>query len=663
MSCQSRETFKKAIDTVRLLSADGVQKANSGHPGMPMGTADYAFTLWSSVLRFDSSNPDWLGRDRFVLSAGHGSMLLYSLLHLFGYGLETEDLQQFRQWGSKTPGHPEFGHTKGVEVTTGPLASGLASAVGIAIGQKQFAARMEDESLFDQKVYVISGDGCIMEGTSHEACSLAGHLKLNNLILFYDDNGITIEGSTALAMSEDVGARFAAYGWNVLRINGQCVEQIKAALTLARVCGDKPTIIIGKTQIGYGAPNLAGSHEAHGAPLGKEELAATKTRMGFNPAESFAVPADVRELCDRLAAEKKSAAAVWNARFEAFRQAAPAARQELLHALLKRTVPANILEELVKAVPAKPTATRNSGGEIMQRVAALVPALVGGSADLNPSTKTYLKGQGDFSPANRAGRNVHFGIRELGMGLAANGLALAGAIPFSSTFMVFSDYMKPAIRLACIQSLHQIYVFTHDSIFVGEDGPTHQPVEQLAMFRSIPGLCVIRPAESFETAHAWAAALQANGPVVLCLTRQNVPNLPADVQPNIAVAKGAYVVSSDPGFEVILIGTGSELATVMAGAELLRAKDYKVRVVSMPSWDLFESQSPEYRESVLPAACTRRIAMEAGTSFGWQRYLGTAGLMLGIDHFGASGPYEQLAVEYGFTPESVFDHAVAYLSR
>lgn len=663
MSCQSRETFKKAIDTVRLLSADGVQKANSGHPGMPMGTADYAFTLWSSVLRFDPSNPDWLGRDRFVLSAGHGSMLLYSLLHLFGYGLEIEDLQQFRQWGSKTPGHPEFGHTKGVEVTTGPLASGLASAVGIAIGQKQFAARMENESLFDQKVYAISGDGCIMEGTSHEACSLAGHLKLNNLILFYDDNGITIEGSTALAMSEDVGARFAAYGWNVLRINGQCVEQIKAALTLARACTDKPTIIIGKTKIGYGAPNLAGSHEAHGAPLGKEELAATKSSLGFDPAASFAVPADVRELCDRLIAEKKSAAAAWNGRFEAFRQAAPAARQELLAALVNRTVPANILEELLKAVPAKPTATRNSGGEIMQRAAALVPALVGGSADLNPSTKTYLKGQGDFSPANRAGRNVHFGIRELGMGLAANGLALSGAIPFSSTFMVFSDYMKPAMRLACIQNLHQVYVFTHDSIFVGEDGPTHQPVEQLAMFRSIPGLSVIRPAESYETAHAWAAALQASGPVVLCLTRQNVPNLPADVQPNIAVAKGAYVVSSDPGFEVILIGTGSELATAMAGADLLRAKDYKVRVVSMPSWDLFERQSAEYRESVLPAACSRRIAVEAGSSFGWQRYLGTTGLMLGIDHFGASGPYEKLAVEYGFTPESVFDHTVAYLSR
>jgi transketolase len=654
MSCQHKETYQKAIDTVRLLSADGVQQANSGHPGMPMGTADFAFTLWSKFLRFDPANPDWIGRDRFVLSAGHGSMLLYSLLHLFGYDLSLEDLKQFRQWGSKTPGHPEFGHTCGVEVTTGPLASGLASAVGLAIAQKQLAARTGNSDLFDQKVYVISGDGCMMEGTSHEACALAGHQKLDNLILFYDDNGITIEGSTSLAMSEDVGARFAAYGWNVLRINGQCVRQIQAALMLARDCKDKPSIIIGKTVIGSGSPNMAGSSEVHGAPLGAEELAATKKALGFDPTQSFVIPSEVRDLCGELIAAKKAEAVLWNEKFAAFKAAASAEQRATLEALLQRSVPSDILDRLLKAVPAKETATRNSGGEIMQAAAAAVPALVGGSADLNPSTKTYLKRLGDFTPENRSGRNIHYGIRELGMGLASNGLALSGtAIPFSSTFMVFSDYMKPALRLAAIQNLHEIFVFTHDSIFVGEDGPTHQPIEQLAMFRAIPGMTVIRPAESNETAHAWAAALQADGPVILCLTRQNVPNLPAEIVPKIALNRGAYVISSDADFELLLIGSGSELSCAMGAADLLRKQGRKVRVVSMPSWELFEKQSAEYRESVLPASCSRRVAVEAASGFGWERYVGSQGLILGINHFGASGPYQVLAREYGFTAEGV----------
>ena len=662
MSCQAKETHKKAIDTVRLLSADGVQKANSGHPGMPMGCADYAFTLWSDVLHFDPQNPEWFGRDRFVLSAGHGSMLLYSLLHMFGFGLEMDDLKQFRQWGSKTPGHPEFGHTHGVDVTTGPLASGLASGVGMAIGLKQFAARMNNTELFNQKVYVISGDGCMMEGTSHEACAIAGHQKLNNLILFYDDNSITIEGSTSLAMSEDVGARFAAYGWNVLRINGQCVAQIKAALTLAQSCKDKPTIIIGKTTIGYGAPKLAGSSEAHGAPLGAEELAATKIALGFDPGKSFFVPDDVRELCAQLIASKRAFAAEWNKKLAAFKASAPVETMALMEALLKRTVPANILSELLKAVPEKATATRNSGGAIMQAAAALVPSLTGGSADLNPSTKTYLKGLGDFTPDNRAGRNIHFGVRELGMGMISNGLALyGGAIPFCSTFMVFSDYMKPALRLAAIQNLHEIFVFTHDSIFVGEDGPTHQPIEQLAMFRAIPGMTVLRPADSYETAHAWAVALQANGPVIICLTRQNLPNLPAEVVARMNVAKGAYVVSCEKDFELILIGTGSELSCAMGAAEILRKEGRKVRVVSMPSWELFEKQSAEYKESVLPAACCKRVVVEAGFGMGWERYVGKDGLILAINHFGASGPCEKLAKEYGFTAEGVADHARFFL--
>ena len=628
---------------------------------MPMGSADYAFTLWNDILRFNPDDPDWLGRDRFVLSAGHGSMLIYSLLHLFGFGLTIDDLKQFRQWGSKTPGHPEHGHTKGVEVTTGPLASGLSSAVGIAIGLKQLGARVGAPELFDQKVYVISGDGCIMEGNSHEACALAGHLKLNNLVLFYDDNGITIEGSTSLALSEDVGARYAAYGWNVIRINGQCPTQIRAALTLAKASKDKPTIIIGKTTIGKGSPNLAGKAASHGAPLGEEELKATKAALGFDPNKSFVVPADVRKLCNETIAAKKAEAKEWDAKFAAFKKGAKAETKSLLDALLTQKVPADILKKLMAAVPEKPTATRNSGGVIMQKVAELVPALVGGSADLNPSTKTYLKGYGDFSAEDRAGRNIHYGIRELAMGMASNGLALTYAIPFCSTFMVFSDYLKPALRLAAIQNLHEVFVFTHDSIFVGEDGPTHEPIEQLAMFRSIPNLTVIRPAESNEVAHAWAAALKATGPVVICLTRQTVPNLPADVVKKIDLAKGAYVVSSDKNFDAILIASGSELGITMAAAEALRAKGKKLRVVSMPSWELFDAQSAAYKESVLPKAITRRVSVEAGTTMGWSKYIGDKGLALGIDHFGASAPCEKLAEEYGFTAEAVAKNVAKYL--
>jgi transketolase len=658
----SEVTIKRAIDTTRVLAADGVQKANSGHPGMPMGCADYAYVLWSRFLRFDPSDPLWLGRDRFVLSAGHGSMLLYSLLHLFGYELSLDDLAQFRQWGSKTPGHPEFGHTKGVEVTTGPLGSGLASAVGMAIGLKQFAARVGAPELFDQRVFVISSDGCMMEGTSHEACAIAGHQKLDNLVVFYDDNGITIEGSTELAFSEDVGQRFAAYGWHVIRINGQDTGQIARALTEAVATQGRPVIIIGKTTIAYGAPHLHGSAEAHGAPLGADELAATKKALGFDPAQSFAVPEEVRAHLAALIAERKAGAVAWNRRLDAWREA-HADKAALMGRLTGRAVPADILAQLLAAVPAKETATRNSGGVIMQRVAQLVPSLTGGSADLNPSTKTYLEADSDFSPRNRPGRNVHYGVRELGMGLCSNGLALSGtAIPFCSTFAVFSDYMKPALRLAAIQKLHEVFVFTHDSIFVGEDGPTHQPIEQLAMLRSIPGMTTIRPAESHEVAHAWAAALQARGPVALFLTRQNVPNFTPEQAARIDLAKGAYVLSDEPGFEVILIGTGSEVGVVLGAADLLRKEGRKVRVVSLPSWELFEAQPVAYRESVLPAACTRRVTVEAASTFGWERYAGTGGLMIGLNRFGDSAPYKKLAEAYGFTAPAVASRAKAYLA-
>ncbi len=660
--CKFKAIVKKAINTVRLLSADGVQKANSGHPGMPMGSADYAFTLWSKFLRFDPQRPDWIGRDRFVLSAGHGSMLLYSLLHLFGYDVTIEDLKQFRQLGSKTPGHPEYGHTPGVEVTTGPLASGLASAVGMAIGLKQLVARIgAPQELFkNQKVYVVSGDGCIMEGTSHEACSLAGHLKLDNLILFYDSNKITIEGSTSLAMSEDVGARFEAYGWNVLKINGQCPRQIEAAVTLAQSCKDKPTIIIGETTIGFGSPHLAGTAKSHGAPLGEDELKATKAALGFDPEQSFVVPEDVRGFLSDRIAEKKADAAEWDAQFDAWKSSSPDGAA-LLEAILRKEIPADLEARLLAAVSEKDVATRASSGAMIQVVAKAVPAVVGGSADLAPSNNTYMKEMGDFTAEDRAGRNFHFGVRELGMGLVCNGLALTYAIPFSATFMVFSDYMKPAIRLAAIQKLHQVYVFTHDSYAVGEDGATHEPIEQLAMFRSLPGVTLLRPAESHEVALAWAYAVRADHPVILSLTRQALPNLPAEVVARMDVAKGAYVVSSDEDFEAILIGSGSELAACVKAAEALRAQGRKLRVVSMPSWDLFEAQGAEYKESVLPKACRKRVAVEAACTMGWSKYVGDEGMVIGLDHFGESAPYKALADKYGFTPEKVTAAVAEYL--
>lgn len=660
--CKFKAIVKKAINTVRLLSADGVQKANSGHPGMPMGSADYAFTLWSKFLRFDPQRPDWIGRDRFVLSAGHGSMLLYSLLHLFGYDVTIEDLKQFRQLGSKTPGHPEYGHTPGVEVTTGPLASGLASAVGMAIGLKQLVARIgAPQELFkNQKVYVVSGDGCIMEGTSHEACSLAGHLKLDNLILFYDSNKITIEGSTSLAMSEDVGTRFEAYGWNVLKINGQCPRQIEAAVTLAQSCKDKPTIIIGETTIGFGSPHLAGTAKSHGAPLGEDELKATKAALGFDPEQSFVVPEDVRGFLSDRIAEKKADAAEWDAQFDAWKSSSPDGAA-LLEAILRKEIPADLEARLLAAVPEKDVATRASSGAMIQVVAKAVPAVVGGSADLAPSNNTYMKEMGDFTAEDRAGRNFHFGVRELGMGLVCNGLALTYAIPFSATFMVFSDYMKPAIRLAAIQKLHQVYVFTHDSYAVGEDGATHEPIEQLAMFRSLPGVTLLRPAESHEVALAWAYAVRADHPVILSLTRQALPNLPAEVVARMDVAKGAYVVSSDEDFEAILIGSGSELAACVKAAEALRAQGRKLRVVSMPSWDLFEAQGAEYKESVLPKACRKRVAVEAACTMGWSKYVGDEGMVIGLDHFGESAPYKALADKYGFTPEKVTAAVAEYL--
>lgn len=647
--------MNRAVDTIRLLAADGVQKAKSGHPGMPMGCADYAFALWFKYMRQDPSNPRWLGRDRFVLSAGHGSMLMYSLLHLFEYGLSLDDLKNFRQWGSRTPGHPEFGHTAGVEVTTGPLGTGFASAVGMALANRQFAARLGNDELFRRNVFSISGDGCMMEGVTSEAASFAGHNQLDNLICFYDDNHITIEGSTDLAFGENVAKRFEAYGWNVLHANGHDPESIDQALAAAVAHRGSPTLIVGRTTIGYGAPNKAGSHSTHGEPLGDDELAATKTALGFDPARQFVVDDEVRAMFSARVQELKREAVEWNATCADWRAANPE-QAALMDALVERTVPADILEQLLSVVPEKTLATRVSGGELLQKVAELVPALTGGAADLAPSTKTLLKNEGHFSPACYAGRNIHFGVREFAMGTIANGMALSGTtIPYVATFAVFSDFMKPALRLAAIQKAHAVFVYTHDSVFVGEDGPTHQPIEHLAMLRGIPGMTVIRPAESYETAHAWAQALTHDGPVALFLTRQGVENIPEPVRDRIDVARGAYVLSDDEGFEILVIATGSEVMTTLHAVERLRERGRRVRLVSMPSRELFEAQDAEYRESVIPSGCRSRVTVEAACTFGWDKYAGDGGLMIGIDHFGDSAPASIIAEEYGLTAAKIAD--------
>lgn len=651
------DLYKLSADTVRLLSADSVQKAKSGHPGMPMGCADFAFTLWHKYLRHNPRNPQWLGRDRFILSAGHGSMLIYSLLHLFEYGLPMDELKQFRQWDSRTPGHPEFGHTAGVEITTGPLGSGFASAVGMAIANKNFAARtgLDATGLVDSRMFVISSDGCMMEGVTSEAASLAGHLKLDNLVVFYDDNAITIEGKTDLAFSEDVGKRFEAYNWRVIRCdNANDLEQCDKALAEAVQSDGRPTLIVGKTRIGFGAPGKQGKSSCHGEPLGEEELLATHKALGF-PEETFHVPARVTEFIGARVRELEKAAAEWDGKFQAFLSANPE-KASLISKMLSREVPENLLEELLKVAPvSKPVATRASGGEILQKVSELVPALLGGAADLAPSTKSNIKNEPDFSAADRAAKNLHFGVRETAMSMIGNGMALYGTcIPYTSTFFVFSDYMKPGIRLAAIQNLHQIYILTHDSFYVGEDGPTHEPIEQIAMLRTIPGMTVFRPADANEAAHCWAAAMKADGPVALLLTRQDLDPIPPELTQNIDVAKGAYVLKDHPEFELILIATGSEVNLALKTAEILTAQyGIKVRVVSMPSMETFLKQDAEYQEEILPSWCSFRVSLEAGSTFGWHRLLGPSGLAIGIDRFGASAPYKVLAEKFGFTPDAV----------
>jgi len=647
-----------AANTLRCLAADGVQAAKSGHPGLPLGMADVAATLWLLHHKHSPQNPDWPDRDRFVLSGGHGSMLLYALLHLSGYALPLDELKRFRQLDSLTPGHPEFPHTPGVETTTGPLGQGLANAVGMALAERMMAARFNPKDTpgafkpVDHYTYAFCGDGDLMEGVSHEAISLAGHLRLNKLIVFFDSNAITIEGDTSLAVSDNPAMRFKACGWNVLTCDGHNFMQIDKAVRKAKKSAEKPVLVICKTTIGKGAPTKAGSAEVHGAPLGDAEIAAMKKALGFPPDKTFHIPDEVRALFIKRAKKLTARNVRWNRNLKKWKRANENLSKEWNNAEHLATP-----RELEKLLPAfdKPVATRSASGIVLNALAPHIPMLVGGSADLAPSTMTWLNGFNAVTPADFSGRNLHFGIREFGMAAIMNGIARHGGFRvFGATFFVFSDYARPAVRLAALMGLPVVYVFTHDSFYVGEDGPTHQPVEHLAALRAIPGLTVIRPADATETAAAWQVALEnKTGPTALCLTRQNITPLDrAFFPPANLLAKGAYTLwqaerSLPP--DAILVATGSEVELALEAAKRSTAN---LRVVSMPSWELFEKQPLLYKDQILPPSCTRRLSIEAGSSFGWQRY---AAQHVSLDTYGASAPFKDLCQRFGFTVEKILE--------
>lgn len=653
------------VNTIKFLAVDAVEKAKSGHPGLPMGAADYAYVLWGRFLRYNSQDPKWPNRDRFVLSAGHGCPLLYSLLHLAGFNMSIEDLQQFRQWGSATPGHPEYDIERGIETTTGPLGQGISNAVGMAMASARMAATFNRPryKLIDHCIYVIASDGDLMEGVSHESCSLAGHLGLGNLIVIYDDNHISIEGDTRLAYSDNVAKRFEAYHWHVQKIDGHDRAAAAEALALARAEQEMPSIIIARTKIAHGAPTKEGTASAHGEPLGADEVKAAKELVGWPLDQPFYVPNEVREVFASRATELKREYDAWHTLFADYRKEF-AELAEMWDRMMKKEVPADLEDQLLGAVDcSKPSATRVSSGTVIQEVAKLVPTLWGGSADLSPSNKSDIKGAGSFSKEDRLGRNLHFGVREHAMGGALNGMAVyGGIIPYGATFFVFCDYMRPAVRLAAMMKRQVIYVFTHDTIFVGEDGPTHEPVEHLASLRAMPGLTVIRPADTAETAVAWAVALEnKGGPTALALSRQNVCSINDDPGKAKQLRKGAYVVKDAAKPDVLLISCGSELSVALGAAELLAEKKITARVVSLPSMELFERQSQAYKDRVIPPNMTKRVVVEAGVSFGWRQYAGDSGLIIGLDRFGASGPYQVLAEKFGFTAESVAEKTLEYL--
>jgi len=656
------------INTIRTLAMDGIQKANSGHPGMPMGTADMAYVLWTQFLKHNPANPAWPDRDRFVLSAGHGSMLLYSLLHLTGYDLPLDELKNFRQWGSRTPGHPEHGLAPGVEVTTGPLGQGFAIGVGMAIAERFLAAHFNRPShtIVDHFTYAIVSDGDLMEGVSYEAASLAGHLRLGKLIYLYDDNDISIEGSTDLAFTEDVGARFQAYGWHVQHVDGYDLAAIAGAIRAAQAETTRPSLIVARTHIGFGSPHKQDTAEVHGSPLGEEEVRLTKQNLGWPVEPPFFIPDQALAHFRQAVERGRKWETDWQARFAAYAAAYPELAAEWEMAMHGELPPGWDASLPVFKPEDGPVATRSASGKALNALASRLPTLIGGSADLAPSNNTYLKGFGDFEADTLHGRNLHFGVREHVMGAILNGLALhGGVIAFGGTFLVFSDYMRPAIRLAAMMRLPAIYVFTHDSIGVGEDGPTHQPIEQLAALRAIPGLTVIRPADANETVEAWRVALtHRDGPVALALTRQALPTLNrTQFAPVDGLARGAYVLAEAEGGQpdVILIATGSEVHVALAARELLAQRGIAARVVNMPSWELFERQPKDYRDAVLPLALTARLAVEAGVAHGWHRYVGPAGDVVSIERFGASAPYKVLWEKFGFTAENVTARALALL--
>ncbi len=668
------ELRQKCVNTIKMLAVDAVEKAKSGHPGAPMGCADMAFVLWTEFLRFNPRDPHWQNRDRFILSNGHGSMLIYALLHLFGYDVTLEDLKDFRQWGSKTPGHPEYGHTPGVEVTTGPLGQGLAHAVGMAIAAKMLGARVgtADFQPVDHYIYGICGDGDLMEGVTAEAASLAGHWKLGNLIFLYDDNEISIEGHTDIAFTEDVGKRFEAYGWHVQKIDGHNHAEIAEAIRKAQAETDRPSLIIARTVIGHGSPGKAGTAASHGAPLGPDEAEATKKAIGWPLEPTFLVPDDVRAFFKQATAAKVAQYEAYQQRFAAWAQANPE-KAALYDNLINLKVPADLDKQLLKAVEGKENvATRKLSGAVIQQAAALVPSLVGGSADLAESNNSIINGGGHVGACGNygdhecsyEGRNFHFGVREHAMGSIVNGIYLYGGFrPYGATFLVFADYMRPPIRLGALMGVPSIWVFTHDSIFLGEDGPTHQPIETLWSLRLIPHLIDFRPADGVETAMAWAYALmEAKEPVFFALTRQNLPGItrPESFQAR-DVWKGGYILRDAEGGspDVTLIATGSEVHAALEAQQLLAEKGIKVRVVSMPSVALFERQPAEYQSQVLGSG--RIAVVEAGHPGGWYKLTGRDGLVIGMEDFGASAPGKVLAEKFGFTPGAVAAKVEAWL--
>ena len=650
-----------SITTIRTLAIDAIEKANSGHPGMPMGAAPMAYTLWTRFMNHNPKNPHWFNRDRFVLSAGHGSALLYSLLHLSGYNLSMEDLKQFRQWGSKTPGHPEYGHTEGVEATTGPLGQGIAMAVGMAMAERHLASvyNKDQYELVNHFTYSICGDGDLMEGVSAEAASLAGHLKLGRLVVLYDSNDISLDGDLNKSFSESVKGRFESYGWQYLRVeDGNNLEEIASALEEARNDLDRPTMIEVRTVIGYGSPNRAGTSGVHGAPLGAEELKLTKEAYKWTFEEDFSVPEGVYENFNKLIVENgEKKEKEWNDLFAQYKKEYPELATQLELAL-KNELPEGWDKDVPVYSEGKALASRASSGEAINGIAKNLQILIGGSADLAGSNKTMIKGSSDYMPGSYEGRNIWFGVREFAMGAAMNGIALHGGVKvFGGTFFVFSDYLRPAIRLAALMGLPVTYVFTHDSIAVGEDGPTHEPIEQLAALRAMPNLSIIRPADGNETAAAWKLAIEStNKPTALVLTRQDLPTLKGtDQKAYEGVSKGAYVVSPSQKEtpDALLLASGSEVSLAVEAQQALQTEGIDTAVVSMPSWDRFEAQTQEYKDSVLPKSVKKRLALEVGASLGWHKYVGDEGSVLAIDKFGASAPGEKVMEEYGFNVNNV----------